>query len=163
MPISLTTLNHAAALAGAVPGLMVQIDTDSGSTVIVGEGPGASLCPHMFREVVSQWPDHADEAPCITGVRFDGADERGPTLATGPMRWFATELASSQAVAALRSLRGSGRHLDVRVRFDNTVGMSVVRIGSDVHAPRVLDEIAVEAYAACLSEQLLPAADAAQP
>ncbi|WP_062136000.1 hypothetical protein [Demequina aestuarii] len=155
MPISVTTLAHVAALAAAVPRITVSLDTPSGSTIIVGDFPEASMCTHAFRQFVQQWPVDAQHQPCVDAVHFDGAQERGPVLATGPSRWFVSELAAQPAVAALRAARPDGPRIDTRVRFDPLLGLSVVRMASDQLSETELDEAATLAYAACLAEHLI--------
>lgn len=158
MPTSVTTLAHVAALAAAVPRLTVSLDTRGGSTVIVGDFPEASMCTHAFRQVVQQWPSHGDHEPYVDAVHFDGAEERGPVLATGAVRWFVSELASQPTVAALRGARPEGPRVDTRVRFDSVLGLSVVRMASaDLDADQ-LDEAATLAYASCLAEHLISVA-----
>lgn len=155
MPTSVTTLAHVAALAAAVPHLTVSLETRGGSTVIVGDFPEASMCAHAFRQVVQQWPSQGDHEPCVDAVHFDGADERGPVLATGAVRWFVSELGAQPTVSALRGARPDGPRVDTRVRFDAELGMSVVRMASADLDADALDEAATLAYAACLAEQLI--------
>lgn len=155
MTVPLSTLTHAAALAGAVPQLTVSLETRGGSTVIVGDFPEASMCAHAFREAVTQWPADGTRPPSVDAVRFDGAHERGPVLATGQVRWFVSDLAAQPTVSTLRAARPDGPRIDTRVRFDGELGLSVVRMESDVMTPDELDEAATHAYAACLADHLI--------
>ncbi len=156
MPVS--TLGHIAALAAAIPHLTVSLDTHGGSTVIVGDFPEASMCSHAFRQVVTQWPAHSDHHPCVETVVFDGADERGPVLATGPVRWFATDLSAEQTVSVLRASKPRSSGISVQVRFDTVLGLSVVRMESSQMDDAALDDIAIAAYAGCEVAHLIGAA-----
>ncbi|MFV0633845.1 hypothetical protein [Demequina sp.] len=153
MPVS--TLTHVAALAGAVPHLTVSLDTDSGSTVIVGDFPEASLCTHAFRQVIADWPSESGHAPCVEEIHFDGAEARGSVLATGAVRWFSTSLVAQRAVTALRRAREGQARVSVQVRFDALLGVSVVRMESTDLSAEELDEAAIGAYATCETEHLL--------
>ncbi|MFW2512148.1 hypothetical protein ACNI3K_00020 [Demequina sp. SO4-13] len=155
MPTSVITLAHVAALAAAVPRITVSLDTRGGSTVIVGDFPEASMCTHAFRQVVTEWPADAAHEPCVEAIHFDGAEERGPVLATGVERWFVSELDAQAAVAALRDARPDGPRIDTRVRFDPVLALSVVRMASDRLSAAELDAAATLAYAACLAEHLM--------
>ncbi|WP_144276297.1 hypothetical protein [Demequina sp. NBRC 110053] len=159
MPVS--TLTHVAALAGAVPHLTVSLDTDNGATVIVGDFPEASLCTHAFRQVIADWPTESGHAPCVDDIHFDGADARGPVLATGQVRWFSTGLGAQRAVAALRTSRRGQQKISVQVRFDALLAVSVVRMESDALADDELDDAAIAAYATCEAESLLASVSAA--
>ncbi|WP_084106000.1 hypothetical protein [Demequina sp. NBRC 110056] len=159
MPVS--TLTHVAALAGAVPQLTVSLDTDNGATVIVGDFPEASLCTHAFRQVMADWPTQSDHAPCVEEIHFDGAEARGPVLATGAVRWFSTGLGAQRAVAALREARKGQPKLSVQVRFDAMLAVSVVRMETDTLSDEDLDEAAIAAYATCEAESLLASVSAA--
>ena len=155
MSVPVSTLTHVAALAAAVPQLTVSLDTHSGSTVIVGDFPEASLCTHAFRRVVADWPADGDHAPCVDGVHFDGAQERGPVLGSGAVRWFVSDLPAQATATALRSARSDGPRIDTRVRFDTMLGVSVVRMECGQVDALELDEAATLAYAACLAEHLI--------
>ena len=161
MSVPVSTLVHVSALASAVPQLTVSLDTDSGSTIIVGDFPEASMCTHAFRQVVAHWPEHGEHAPCVGEIVFDGAERRGAVLAQGDARWFVTDLAAQPAVSALRSAKPRSRGADVHVRFDTVLGVSVVRVASTILTDSELDDLATEAYAACATEHLLAAAQAA--
>jgi len=159
--VPVSTLSHIAALAASVPHLTVALDTHSGSAVTVGDGPEASMCAHAFRQVVANWPEDGDHAPCVDQIRFDGADERGPVLATGRVRWFVSDLSAQDTIAALRGARPEGPRgprVDTRVRHDATLGVSIVRMESAELDHVALDERATAAYAACLAEHLIGAA-----
>ncbi|WP_084128995.1 hypothetical protein [Demequina sp. NBRC 110055] len=161
MTVPVSTLVHVSALAAAVPQITVSLDTDGGSTVVVGDVPHASMCPHSFRHVVATWPADGGHEPCVDAIRFDGADSRGAVLAQGQSRWFVSELAAQPTVAALRAIKPRSRGAVVQVRFDAVLAVSVVRLESDTLAAEALDDLATEAYAACATEHLLWAATAA--
>lgn len=158
MSVPVSTLSHVAALAASVPHLTVSLETHSGSTVIVSDTPEASMCAHAFRHVVADWPEDGDHAPCVDEIRFDGAHERGPLLATGPVRWWVSDLSAQATIAAVRASRPDGPRVDTRVRFDSTLGVSIVRMESRELDDAALDERATIAYAACLAEHLISAA-----
>ncbi|WP_062076781.1 hypothetical protein [Demequina globuliformis] len=157
MPIPVSTLTHVAALASAVPQLTVSLDTHGGTTVIVGDFPEASMCAHAFRNVASQWPAHGEHQPCVDEIHFDGGVARGPLLATGPVRWFVTDLPAQRAVHALRRVRPRSQGADVAVRFDALLAVSVVRLESAELSEEALDELATAAYAACAVDHLMQA------
>lgn len=155
MSITVSTLGHVAALAAAVPQLTVSLDTHSGSTVIIGDFAEASMCSHAFRHVVSQWPEEGMHQPCVETIHFDGATPRGPVLATGPVRWFATDLCAQRTVGALRTVKPRAAGADAQVRFDTVLGICVVRLESETLTDEELDELATRAYAACVTDHLL--------
>ncbi|MFV0287465.1 MAG: hypothetical protein ACK5IM_13940 [Demequina sp.] len=161
MTIPVSTLVQVSALAAAVPQLTVSLDTDGGTTVIVGDFPEASMCTHAFRHVVANWPAHGGHQPCVDEIHFDGAEGRGAVLAQGEARWFVSELAAQATVTALRTVGPRSRGAEAQVRFDSVLGVSVVRLASTTLTAEALDELATEAYAACVTEHLLLAATAA--
>lgn len=161
MTVPVSTLVQVSALAAAVPQLSVSLDTDGGSTVVVGDVPEASMCPHAFRHVVANWPADGVHEPCVDAIRFEGADARGVVLSQGQSRWFVSDLAAQQTVAALRAIKPRSRGAVVQVRFDSVLAVSVVRLESDTLSADALDDLATEAYAACATEHLLWAATAA--
>ncbi|GIG53612.1 hypothetical protein [Demequina activiva] len=158
MPTPVSTLVHVAALATSVPQVTFSLDTTGGSTVVIGDFAEASMCTHAFRQVVAQWPAHGDHAPCVEAIHVEGAIERGPVLADGAARWFVSELGAQATIAAIRTAREGGPHVDTRVRFDSVLAVSVVRMASDSLDSDALDEAATLAYAACLAEHLIDAA-----
>lgn len=158
MSVPLSTLVQASALAAVVPHLTVSFETHSGSTVIVGDFPEASMCAQMFRHVVAKWPSGTEHAPCVEQVHFDGAHERGPVLATGNTRWYVSELTAADVVAQARESREGLPRIDTRVRLDPVLGVSVVRMASDQLDSAELDEAATLLYAACLAEHLITVA-----
>lgn len=161
MTVPVSTLIHVSALASAVPQLTVSLDTDSGSTVIVGDFAEASMCAHAFRHVVANWPADGGHEPCVTAIHFDGAERRGAVLAQGDARWFVSEMSATRTVTALRQIKPRSRGAEVHVRFDAVLGVSVVRLASSSIDPAAIDDLATQAYATCVTEHLVLEATAA--
>lgn len=156
MTISRISLSHVAALAAAVPNLKVRLGTDSGGTVLVADEPGASLCAHAFRHVMAQWPDETGHSPCVNSVIYEGVRECPAGLAAGDVRWFVTELGAQEAANTLCAQRArDGISIDTEVRYDALLALTVVRLESDELDEDDLDEAALAAYGACVTEHLV--------
>lgn len=169
MPLSRAAVESVAALCGAVPDLSFTVTTATGSTLWVAEHPDARLCVHAFRTVVAQWVADCGHEPCLEAVDFDEFALKGGILSRRGERWVVSPLGAGRTAAALRGVDGMADTLHVLVREDLDFDVSVVHLRLDMvalsHAgdkaaqpgavEQVLDDAAIAAYAACLTEELL--------
>ncbi len=179
MPLSRAAVESVAALCGAVPDLSFTVTTATGATLWVAEHPDARLCVHAFRTVVAQWVADCGHELCLESVEFDQFALAGGILGRRGERWIVSPLGANRTAAALRAVEGMADTLHVLVREDADFDVSVVHLRPDMVAlagadrgavehdavehdavehdavERLLDDAAIAAYAACLTEELL--------
>lgn len=73
------------------------------------------------------------------------------------MRWFVTDLDEEGATRALHAAGARGFVADTQVRFDAMLNLTVVRMEAPELSYEELHHVAVGAYAACISAELMGA------
>lgn len=162
MTLSRPTVESLAALCGAIPDIAMAVTTTSGAVLEVAERPDAALCPHTFRRAVASWPSCPEHAPCIEDVVIEGFGARGGIFSRLGERWFVSPMGADDTAASVRDCDGVDGSINVLVREDLDFGMSVVRIAGDLASEAHLDDAAVAAYAACLTQDLWSGMQAAR-
>jgi len=154
MTLSRSTVQGLAALCGGIPDITFTVSTSSGGDLWVAEHPDAQLCVHAFRRAIQEWPQSDCHAPCIEAVTFDHFEEMGGVLSRTGERWFVSPLDAESTAACLR---GAGIHasIDALVREDLDFNVSVVQLANRGADEGRLDDAALTAYAACLTEELV--------
>jgi len=153
MSLSRQTVHGLAALCGGIPDLKFTVSTSSGGDLWVAEHPDAQLCVHAFRQAIAEWPESDCHAPCIEGVAFDEFEELAGVLSRDGERWFVSPLDAQATADCLRSA-GLDDAIDALVREDLDFDVSVVRLSTGIANESELDDAAIAAYAACLTEEL---------
>lgn len=154
MTLSRSTVQGLAALCGGIPDITFTVSTSSGGDLWVAEHPDAQLCVHAFRRAIQEWPQGDCHAPCIEAVSFDDFVEIGGILSRAGERWFVSPLRAEATADALNSADELDAHVDVIVREDLDFNVSVVRVSRRDGDEEELDDAAIAAYAACLTEEL---------
>ncbi len=164
MTVTAVQIRSAAALMGAVPGLVARLtleaDAVSGQprdvSLVAGDAPDATMCGHGFRAMVLE--RHL-EGEGLTGARLslDHADPATGLIRRGGVRWFVSPLPAKLTVATLREAGHTRAPLQSVVRGDAALGLSVVAVRDHRRATTddELDAAATAASAVCLVAHLL--------
>ncbi|WP_062379828.1 hypothetical protein [Demequina pelophila] len=153
MTLSRDALTQAAAIAGAAPHLPIRLGTPDGRTVTVGEHGQGAMCADGFRRLVAAWTDGC--APSVSAVEFEDARFEAGLLAEDGSRYFVTALSATRVAACLRARADWPEEAHATVREDVLLGVSVVQVWSFELGAEALDDVARDAQAACLVEELL--------
>ncbi|WP_084099720.1 hypothetical protein [Demequina sp. NBRC 110051] len=164
MSVSAVQIRSAAALMGAVPGLVARLtlpaDAVAGTqrpvTLVAGDSPDATMCGHDFRAMVLE--RHLEgEGLDDAHLTLDHADPATGLIRRGGVRWFVSPLPAKLSVATLRDAGHTRAPLQSVVRGDDALGLSVVAVRDQSRAATddELDAAATAASAACLVAHLL--------
>ena len=167
-----------AALVHTCPGAEVTLRCDTGEIVRVGRRPGSGMTPCEFRAATialgnarSDQPKQpgADSAARIVDAEFGGAltdigggVARSRTPCGIEQRWIATTLPSFVVCDLLDGVGPDGlpeAAMSGDLRVDYELGTSVIAISpADQRYRAVLDHVAIDVAARCLTGELLHAA-----
>lgn len=155
-------------MSHAVPGAELTLYTSLGDEISVGVHEEASIDPCAMRSVViaSACPSRPNLAERILAVELAGAvEDRGCGIyrfvdAGREQRWIATVLRPDRASRILGAVPADSVH--GRVRPDLQLGVSLLVITATVDGDdETIDQIAVDAAAACFAEELIVSTETA--
>jgi hypothetical protein len=163
--MELDRLRLAAALAHTVPDAVLALTYADGTVIAVGFGPGADLDPCSLRSLVrgaiaslgSRWADDvvglsfAGSLSSVGGgvYRRNGEQGRECLFAT-TLCPYAVQRALAECEVPIPSER-----IDVSVRCDAALGVSIGVLRVPERDVAYLEDVAVRANAACLVEELV--------
>jgi hypothetical protein len=163
-------LRLATALAHTIRGVTLELNGTHGDTMTVAyDRLDAALNPCQLRSaVVAEGRSRLRLLEVVSSVRIEHGLEHlgGGLYGRGDERWFATFLDHEDCLAIFDrcEIDIAPESMDVSLRPDTELGVTVVRVGTDDPALGFrLDEVGFWALAACMVEETLHACDSATP